>query len=98
MIDEFEIDNPEYDRPSKSQRKREMTALQDMGQKLLTLKSEKLKALALPDQLIEAIALAQRLTRHEAIRRQGQYIGRLMRDLDEDTINQIKRYLEAIKR
>jgi len=68
--------------PSKSQRKREMTALQSLGERLVTLDAGRLAGLDLPEQLVDAIALARTLTRHEARRRQMQYIGRLMREVD----------------
>jgi len=69
-------------RPSKSQRKRDMTALQSLGEELLALQPSKLLALPLPPALAEAIELARRITSHEGLRRQRQYIGRLMRDVD----------------
>ena len=68
--------------PSKSQRKRDMTALQSLGERLVTLDAGRLATLDLPERLIDALALARTLTRHEARRRQMQYIGRLMREVD----------------
>jgi ribosome-associated protein len=59
-----------------------MLALQDLGETLTELKPERLAALALPERLAEAIATARKLTRHEARRRQMQFVGRLMRDVD----------------
>ncbi|HEX7329730.1 MAG TPA: ribosome biogenesis factor YjgA [Casimicrobiaceae bacterium] len=70
------------ERPSKTQRKEMMHALQDLGRELVDLDPSRLTSLDLPEQLAEAIALARKLTRHEARRRQMQYIGRLMRDVD----------------
>jgi ribosome-associated protein len=68
--------------PSKSQRKREMTALQDMGVELVGLSRDQLKKIELPERLREAIRDAQRFTAHGAISRQMQFIGKLMRDVD----------------
>ena len=68
--------------PSKTRRKHEMQALQDLGVALVALDSKRLAALELPERLVDAIALARTVTRHEAKRRQMQYIGRLMRDID----------------
>jgi len=68
--------------PSKSQRKREMTALQSLGERLVALDGGRLAGLDLPEQLVDAITLARTITRHEARRRQMQYIGRLMREVD----------------
>ena len=71
---------------SKSQRKREMTALQDMGAELVKLPRARLEKLDLPEHLLGALLEAQRLTSHGAIRRQMQYIGKLMRDVEVEPI------------
>lgn len=85
-------------RPSKTQRKREMAELQVLGEKLLLLKAKQLKNLMLSEELMQAVALGQRLTKKEAVRRHAQYIGKLMRDLDDETIVRIKQYLEVLNR
>lgn len=73
--------------PSKSQRKRDMTALQKLGQDLTTLGKKQLEKLPLPDTLIAALAEYQRLPNsNEARRRQLQFIGRVMRDANHDEI------------
>lgn len=59
-----------------------MTELQDLGEQLLALQPSKLRALSLPESLVDAIELARRITSREGLRRQRQYIGRLMRDVD----------------
>jgi ribosome-associated protein len=69
-------------RPSKSQVKREMEALQALGEQLVALSVDRLKKIDLPEDLRAAVRDAQRFTKHEARRRQLQYIGRLMRDVD----------------
>ncbi len=76
----------EYDGPSKSQVKREMLALQDLGKQLVELPTEKLKQLPLDEKLYEAIRLAQRTTSREGRRRQVHYVGKLMRQADAETI------------
>ena len=91
-------DTPQYEHPSKSQRKRDMTALQTIGQRLIKLNPAQLKALDLPEGLLDAVVLAQRLPKHEALRRQMQYIGRMMRVADEELVARITRYLEALNR
>lgn len=92
------LEDLEYDeepgRPSKSQRKRDMHALQEMGAELVELSAERLGRIEMPDDLREALREAQRLTRHEARRRQMQYIGRLMRDVDPAPIREA---LDAVK-
>jgi ribosome-associated protein len=74
------------DAPSKTKRKRDMHALQDLGAELVALDAKRLASLELPERLVDAIALARTITRHEARRRQMQYIGRLMRDVDPEPL------------
>ena len=71
---------------SKSQRKRDATALQVLGKGLVALSAEQLARIDMPEELREAVLACKRFTRHEAIRRQQQYIGRIMRDLDAEPI------------
>jgi ribosome-associated protein len=76
------------EKPSKTQRKREMHELQALGVRLVELNSEQLDAVALPEDLRDAVERAQRITKHEARRRQLQYIGRLMRSVDPGPIRE----------
>lgn len=76
----------EQDRPSKTQRKKEMTALQELGAELVALTPEQLLRIDLPAPLRDAIEFAHRTTKHEARRRHMQYIGKLMRTVDGETI------------
>jgi ribosome-associated protein len=75
-------ENGEYLGPSKSMRKREAAAAQDLGTRLIALKESDLEALDLPETLHDAIMLAKRITSRGGLARQRQYIGKLMRDLD----------------
>jgi ribosome-associated protein len=72
----------EPERPSKSQRKREMEALQETGARLVELNAAQLAQIELPERLLEAILEAQRIRNFEGRRRQMQYIGKLMREVD----------------
>jgi ribosome-associated protein len=72
----------ERDFISKTRRKKEMSGLQDVGAELVALSAEQLARIRMPEALREAVEDARRFTRHEARRRQIQYIGRLMRDID----------------
>ena len=75
------------DLPSKSQRKRDMHALQDLGTALVELNDEQLAAVELPENLRDAVMEARRLAgKHEARRRQMQYVGKLMLHIDAETI------------
>lgn len=85
---------PLYDRPSKSQVKREMLALTDLGRQLVDLSPERLKQLGLEEKLHEAIRLAQRTTSREGLRRQVHYVGKLMRTVDIDP-DAIRRQLDT---
>lgn len=76
----------EYRGPSKSQRKREMTALQALGERLVALPANKLTQLPIGERLLDSVRQAQRIKSHEARRRQLQFIGKLMRDADSDAI------------
>jgi ribosome-associated protein len=67
---------------SKSQRKRDSTALQKLGAALVELSAERLAKIEMPDNLRLAVQDARRITKHEARRRQMQYIGKLMRSTD----------------
>lgn len=88
MIDEDPRDEEDRgdERPSKTQRKKDMHALQALGQQLVDLSREQLARIELPDDLREAIDFAHRVTSHEGRRRHMQYIGRLMRQVDADEI------------
>lgn len=74
------------ERPSKSQRKRDMTALQELGEKLSQLSPEALKKLPLDEYLLDTILQAQKMAQREARRRHIQLVGKLMRDADVEAI------------
>ena len=76
-------------RPSRTQRKLSDRALQELGQELVSVSEEQLAELALPERLREAIMQARAISKFGALRRQMQYIGRLMREEgDADTIRE----------
>ncbi len=72
--------------PSKSQRKREMTALQELGEKLAELSPDALKKMPLDERLLETLLQMQKMTQREARRRHLQLVGKLMRNADADAI------------
>jgi len=80
MHDDFE--------KSRTQLKKEATALQKMGEKLVLLSDEQLGRMDLPTRLMEAIQTVRAITSHGARRRQMQYIGSLMRSVDAEPIEQ----------
>jgi ribosome-associated protein len=69
-------------KPSKTQRKKQVTALQDLGAELAGLTDEQLAAVDLPENLRDAVLEVRRIDSFEARRRQMQYIGKLMRKVD----------------
>ena len=82
---------------SKSQRKRDMHALQDIGTELEALAKDRLARVPMPEALADAIHEARRTTSHEGKRRQMQFVGKVMRGLDDDEIEAIRAALEGFK-
>ncbi|OZI77506.1 ribosome biogenesis factor YjgA [Bordetella genomosp. 12] len=85
-VDDDGYDENGYDRPSKSQIKREMHALLDLGKQLIELSPERLRKLPIEERLYEAIREAQRTTSREGLRRQTHFVGKLMRAAPADEI------------
>ena len=83
-------DTPDDSAPSKTRRKAEMHALQDMGEALIELDPKRLAELAadadLPERLVDAIRAARSITAWGGRKRQLQYVGKLMRDVDPEPI------------
>lgn len=77
-------DHDEDDAPkSKSQVKRDMHALQDLGEELVKLTKDQFKKFDMPENLRDAIAEARRLTSRGALKRQLQFVGRVMRSIED---------------
>ena len=74
------------DKPSKSQLKREMHQLQDYGKVLVSLSDSEFRKVQLPERLHDAVVACRAIKTHEAKRRQLQYVGRVMRELDETSL------------
>jgi ribosome-associated protein len=70
------------DVPSKTKQKQAMHELQALGAALVALSDGQLASVVLPEELADAIGEARRISSREGRRRQLQYIGRLMRDVD----------------
>ncbi len=73
-------------KPSKSARKREYLALQKLGEELLTLRESDLLDMELDEDLLEAVLEARQMRSRGALRRQKQYIGKLMRHIDPEPL------------
>jgi ribosome-associated protein len=87
----------EYDRPSKSQLKREMTALQQLGEELVSQPKDRVMRVPMPEDVRDAILDCQRITDHEGRRRQMQYVGKKMRTLEEGELAAIQKVLDSWK-
>ncbi len=72
-------DDFDDDRPSKTQRKRELDALKDLGARLADVPQDQLEKLSEP-RLIDAVAQLRQIHRGSARKRQVQFIGKLLRD------------------
>ncbi len=74
--------------PSKTQRKKDSHALQDLGLELVRLRRDQLQRIDLPDAVRDAVEFAHRVTAHEARRRHLQYLGKLMRQVDAEQLRE----------
>jgi ribosome-associated protein len=82
-------------RPSRTQRKRAVEALQRLGERLVALSPAALRQLALPEELEDAVVACHGMRSREARRRQMQYIGVVMRRLDADVVPRLLRILDV---
>ncbi len=73
-------------RPSKTKQKEAMHELRDLGAELVELSVGQLKRINLPESLFDAVRDCQKITAHGARRRQIQYLGKLMRGVDDEPI------------
>jgi ribosome-associated protein len=79
---------------SRTELKRESEELQKLGEQLMTLRGELFERLALPEKLADALAEARRITNFEGKRRQMQFVGKLMRQLDDEQIAAVREALD----
>ncbi len=73
-------------RPSKTKQKVVMHELRDLGAELVELSVGQLKRINLPENIFDAVRECQKITAHGARRRQIQYLGKLMRSVDDEPI------------
>lgn len=83
------------ERKSRTAKKKEALSLQKLGESLLKLSEEQLEEIELSPELNDALKFAKTLNKHGALRRQMQYIGTLMREIDS---SQIQEALDRIRR
>lgn len=82
---------------SRTQSKHEAQDLQRLGERLAELSREQIKSLDIPERLKEAVLFVQTISRHGAKRRQFQFIGSLMRDIDPGTITRALETLDMAR-
>jgi ribosome-associated protein len=87
----------EYERPSKSELKRQMTELQKLGEQLVAEPRDRVKRVPMPEDVRDAILMCQTITNHEGRRRQLQYVGKMMRTLNEEEVAAIQRTIDSWK-
>ena len=83
--------------PSKSELKRLMTERQKLAEVLAALSSDALKTIPMDEAIKAAIAETNKIKSFEAIRRHKQYLGKLMRFLDNEELDTIQKRLDAIQ-
>ncbi len=79
---------------SRTRLKQEMHDLQRLGEDILKLSLDHINKIEMPEELREAILFARTLKKHGALRRQLQYVGTLMRNVDTEPI---RRFIDNIK-
>ncbi|WP_332852885.1 ribosome biogenesis factor YjgA [Duganella sp. S19_KUP01_CR8] len=87
----------EYERPSKTELKRQSDALQKMGETLVEAPRDRVKRVPMPEDVLDAILACQQITNHEGRRRQMQYVGKKMRTLDEAEVAVIQQTIDSWK-
>jgi ribosome-associated protein len=81
-------EDPHKEWISKSQRKRDCESLQKISDRLLKLKPDELAHIDLPDELKNALQEAHHIHSNSALKRQRQYLGKIMRSCDSEKIQQ----------
>ena len=85
----------QYERPSKSQLKRDSTALQKLGETLVDAPRDRVKKVPMPEDLLDAILECQQINAHGGRRRQLQFVGKKMRTLTEDEVTAIQKAVDS---
>ncbi len=92
---DFDQDEEEIIYVSKSEMKRDMLALQALGEAIVKLSKGQFETIPIEDPtLAEAIHTARRIKHREGLRRQMQYIGKLMRKTDTEAMAEAYQRLE----
>ena len=79
---------------SKTQKKKEASALQMLGEKLVKLSAKQLEQIDLPQEIYDAVRFAKTIRKHGAFKRQMQYIGTLMRKIEPAPVQEALHKIE----
>lgn len=82
------------DEISRTRKKKDALALQELGEKLVSLSIEQIERINLPQEIFDEVKFTKSIKKHGAKRRQLQYIGALMRKID---IEPIQKAIENIE-
>ncbi len=74
--------------PSKTRLKQQSHDLQKLGMALAELSDTRLEPLQLPERLLDALVMFRNTRTHEGRRRQLQYVGKLMREVDAEPLRE----------
>lgn len=74
------------DEISKSEIKRQMHALQELGRRLCELRPDQQAKVPMSEQLRRGLEESRRITSHIALKRHMQYLGKVLRSEDSDAI------------
>lgn len=85
----FDVPDDQEGRPSKTQRKQEMQALQALGEKIIALPDAQRARLPLSEDMLAAVEETSRIRSHEGRRRHMQYVGKVMRREDIEGIRAV---------
>jgi ribosome-associated protein len=83
-------------RPSKTKAKEASDSLQELGKRLVSVSNDRLKKLDIPETLADAVREAKRISSFGALRRQMQYIGKLMRDVEIEPIQEMLDEIDGV--
>ena len=81
---------------SKTKIKKQMNDLQDLGLRLTHFAKDTLLKVGLPENIVQATCDYRKITSNAALKRQAQYIGRLMREASDEEVATIRNYLAVI--
>lgn len=94
LYGEEKKDQDEVELVSKSHMKREMHHLQELGEALLNIKADEIIKLNLSVSLQDALTETRKIKHREGLRRQMQFVGKLMRKEPDETVANIEDLLE----